>query len=71
MKTADIEIQGMSCDGCVRAVKQVLSVPGVDELAVQVGRATLRFDEARVTEASLRASIEGAGFGVVSARVSP
>lgn len=71
MKTADLEIQGMTCNGCVRAVRQVLTMPGVDALDVQIGRATMRFDDAQVTEAKLREAVEGAGFDVAASRVTP
>ncbi|MBK6535756.1 MAG: heavy-metal-associated domain-containing protein [Deltaproteobacteria bacterium] len=58
-------IDGMSCGGCVVSVKRVLErVPGVSDLQVEVGEARLTVDDALVTEATLRQSVERAGFEV-------
>jgi copper chaperone CopZ len=45
MERATLRIDGMSCDHCVRAVRQALeAVPGVSVRAVAVGTATVDFD---------------------------
>ena len=63
MRSVTINIQGMTCGGCVAAVRNVLSRhAGVSDLKVDVGTATLSYDESKVTEATLRAAIERAGF---------
>lgn len=58
-----IAISGMSCDGCVRAVRNALeSVPGVRVDAVTVGSATVSYDELQTTRATLVQAIEKAGY---------
>lgn len=65
MRTATMLIDGMTCGGCVVSVRRVLErVPGVSDLTVEVGEARLTVDDARVTEAALRETIERAGFEV-------
>ena len=58
-------IDGMSCGGCVNSLTRVLkSTPGIEPLKVEVGKATLRLDEAVTTEV-VRAAVDRAGFGLV------
>ncbi|TAK29037.1 MAG: copper chaperone [Myxococcaceae bacterium] len=65
MRSATMVIDGMTCGGCVVSVKRVLErVPGVSDLQVEVGEARLTVDDALVTEAALRQSVERAGFEV-------
>ncbi len=62
MQTVTIKIGGMTCDGCVRSVSNVLSkVPGVRVREVKVGSATVDVD-GDATPA--KAAIEKAGFTV-------
>ena len=65
MRSATMLIDGMTCGGCVVSVKRVLErVPGVSDLTVEVGEARLTVDEAVLTEATLRQTVERAGFEV-------
>lgn len=49
MTRTTLRIDGMSCDHCVRAVRQALeAVPGVAVRAVAVGTATVEFDDREV-----------------------
>lgn len=65
MRSATMVIEGMTCGGCVVSVKRVLErVPGVSDLKVEVGEAKLTVDPALVTEATLRQTVERAGFEV-------
>lgn len=58
-------ISGMSCGGCVNSLTRVLkTVPGVEPLKVEVGKATLRLDDAVTTE-TVRAAVDRAGFELV------
>lgn len=60
-------IDGMSCGGCVNSLTRVLkTVPGIEPLAVQVGKASLRIDSDKVTDDTVKAAVERAGFEVVS-----
>ena len=57
-------ITGMSCGGCVNSLTRVLkSVPGIEPLKIEVGKAVLRLDE-RVTSQTVRDAVARAGFEV-------
>jgi len=59
-------IQGMSCGGCVNSLTRVLqSVPGIEPLKIEVGKAHLRLDE-RATSQTVKDAVERAGFAVTS-----
>ena len=59
-------IQGMSCGGCVNSLTRVLkSVPGIEPLKIEVGKAHLRLDE-RASSQAVKDAIERAGFAVTS-----
>ena len=58
-------IQGMSCGGCVNSLTRVLkSVPGIEPITIEVGRAHLRLDD-RATSQTVKAAVERAGFELV------
>jgi copper chaperone len=58
-----IEIDGMSCDGCVASVTKVLArVPGVQIDRVAVGAARVTLDDAKATPPDVVRAIEKAGF---------
>jgi copper chaperone len=60
-------IQGMSCGGCVNSLTRVLkSVPGIEPVNVEVGRAVLRFDPALITADTIKAAVDRAGFSLIS-----
>jgi copper chaperone len=59
-------IEGMSCGGCVNSLTRVLkSVPGIEPVTVEVGRAVLRFDPAQITPDTIKAAVDRAGFEVI------
>ena len=59
-------IQGMSCGGCVNSLTRVLkSVPGIEPVTIEVGKARLRLDE-RVTSETVKDAVERAGFEVTA-----
>jgi copper chaperone len=69
MEIVTLNVQGMTCGGCVASVTRVLkAVPGVSEVAVtlQPGVAKVTFDPARTQAPALRAAIEDAGYDVVA-----
>lgn len=58
-----VAISGMSCQDCVRAVREALeAVPGAQVDAVTIGSATVSYDEQRTPRATLVDAIERAGF---------
>jgi copper ion binding protein len=65
MKTAEIPIQGMTCNHCVHAVTSALkSLPGVEEveLTLQDAKARVSYDESRVNEQQMRDAIVEEGY---------
>jgi len=67
MKIEQLEIEGMSCQHCVRAVREaVAGVAGVARADVEVGRAQIEVNEATRREA-LTEAIAAAGYRVVGA----
>ena len=60
-------IQGMSCSGCVNSLTRVLSsVPGIELLKIEVGKAHLKVDADKVTAEMIAAAVDRAGFTVTS-----
>ena len=59
-------IEGMSCGGCVNSLTRVLTaVPGVEPVKIEVGKAELRLDSAKVNTDAIRAAVARAGFELV------
>lgn len=58
-------IDGMSCGGCVNSLTRVLqSVPGIEPIKIEVGRATLRLGDGIGLD-TVKAAVDRAGFEVV------
>ena len=69
MSRLAIDIQGMTCGGCVVAVRTVLGrQPGVSQVEVAVGRASFELDLAVTDVSRVCESISRAGF---EAQASP
>ena len=63
MQRLSIPIAGMSCGGCVRAVRDALAkVPGVNIEQVTVGKAVVTIDPALTTPSALGEAIARAGY---------
>ncbi len=70
METTVLKVGGMSCQGCVKSVTNVLqALPGVTtaEVSLERGEARVEFDPARVDLAALKVAVEGAGFEAAAA----
>ncbi len=66
MKTQVLKIEGMSCGHCVMSVKMELGkLEGVVVEDVQIGKAKIQFDETKITDKQIAATIEGAGYTLV------
>jgi copper chaperone len=66
-QTMDLNVEGMSCPHCVHAVKTAVEgVAGVDKVEVSLEKklATVAFDPAIASLASIRTAIEGEGYSV-------
>ena len=58
-----MHIEGMSCGHCLNAVNQALrSVPGAEIESVQMGRATVRYDESKTSVDQLTRAVSDAGY---------
>ena len=68
METIQLNIQGMTCNGCVNSVKNVLQkTPGVSsvEVSLEHHRATVIYNPAQANPAQFKAVVEDAGYDVV------
>ncbi|MFB5191168.1 heavy-metal-associated domain-containing protein [Alicyclobacillus fastidiosus] len=67
MATETITVKGMTCSGCVNSVTKALTaVEGVKDVNVELEgqRATVSYDEAKVTVDVLKRAVEDAGYDV-------
>ena len=63
MRHLTLSIEGMSCDHCVRAVKNRLaSTPGVRVEDVRIGSATLHYDPDATTVDEIEEAIADEGY---------
>lgn len=69
MNALEIEIQGMTCQHCVRAVREALTaVDGVNVERVGIGSAVVAYDPARTTPAALVGAVTGQGYAASIAK---
>jgi copper chaperone len=65
MAETTIKIEGMSCQHCVMAVKKAITgLKGIDQADVNIGNATVKYDESNVKKEEIEAAIEKTGFKV-------
>jgi copper chaperone CopZ len=63
MEPLKLTIEGMSCEHCVRAVKNRLTAtPGVTVDNVAVGSATLRYDPSKIKIDDIEEAIADEGY---------
>jgi len=66
MVQREFRIEGMSCQHCVMAVrKELAKVDGVEVRDVQIGSASVAYDNAEVDASWIEAAIVKAGYRVV------
>ena len=65
MKTEKINIEGMSCQHCVMAVKKELTKLDLTLKDVQIGSAEIEYDENKVSNEDINNAIVEAGFKIV------
>ncbi len=64
-KTETIQIEGMSCGHCVRAVREALEeARGVEVEAVEIGSARVSYEEGETDREKILEAIEEAGYVV-------
>lgn len=67
MAVATIEVQGMTCQGCVSSVTKALqSVVGVQsaDVSLEKHQATVTYEEGKANVADLKQAVEDAGYDV-------
>ena len=63
--TREYRVTGMTCEHCVRAVREEVSaVDGVEEVEVELASGRLEVRGAAVADADVRAAVEEAGYAV-------
>jgi copper chaperone len=65
METALLNIEGMTCEGCVKSVTRTLqNVAGVQGVEVSLAQANARvtYDPAKTAIADLKRAVERAGY---------
>jgi copper chaperone len=66
VNTETLKIEGMTCDHCVRAVKQALEdTPGVEVKDVKIGSAEIAYDPSEVTPETIKSTLAEEGYTVV------
>lgn len=66
MKTQELKIEGMTCGHCVMSVqKELAKLLGVKVEKVEIGSASVQFDETKVDQAMLANAVQEAGYKVV------
>ena len=68
METIQLNIQGMTCNGCVKSVTGVLQkIPGVTgvEVSLEQNRATVIYNPAQAKPGQFKTAVEDAGYDVV------
>ncbi len=61
-KKLKLNVDRMMCEMCVKKVTEALSVPGVSNLDVKIGKVSLTYDENIVRESDLVRAVVDAGF---------
>jgi len=65
MAELKLSIDGMSCQHCVGRVKQALTgLKGVKDADVQVGSASVNYDEAALKPADIEAAVTKVGYKI-------
>lgn len=66
MTTVLFTIEGMTCHHCVMAVTNALKSLGIDNYSVEIGSASVTYDENELDIETIKAAIEEEGYKVVS-----
>lgn len=65
MKETNLKIEGMHCTGCSARLEKVLNnLEGVEkaQVSLQEKKATIKYDENKISLKSIKEAIEDAGF---------
>ena len=65
MAQSTIMIDGMSCMHCVMRVKKAIEgLSGINNVNVEVGKATVSFDDTKTSQKEIEAAITKAGYKI-------
>lgn len=68
MERLRLDITGMSCDHCVRAVREALAgVDGAQVESVEIGSATVTYDPARTSPDAIADAVSDEGYAAARA----
>ncbi len=67
MRTVNFIIEGMTCHHCVMAVTNALKSLGIDNYSVEIGSASVTFNEEELDVETIKSAIEDEGYKVISA----
>ncbi len=62
MPKLTLKVENMSCEMCVAKVTEALKNAGAENVNVKIGKATMTYDESKVSEAALVEAVVSAGF---------
>lgn len=65
MTTVLFTIDGMTCHHCVMAVTNALKSLGIDNYSVEIGSASVTYDENELDIETIKAAIEEEGYKVI------
>ena len=68
MEQTEFRVAGMTCQGCVRSVRNVLeTLPGVSavDVSLEDGRVNIEYDPNQTGTKQFKEVVEGAGYGVM------
>ena len=66
MKEETLKIEGMTCGHCVMAVKKELQKLNLNVKDVQIGKAIIEYDDAKVSRKQIEEAVDEAGYKVVN-----
>jgi copper chaperone len=65
MAESTIMIDGMSCMHCVMRVKKAIEgLSGINNVNVEIGKATVSFDDTKISQKDIEAAITKAGYKI-------
>lgn len=68
MDQTQFKVAGMTCQGCVRSVRNVLeTLPGVSvvDVSLEDGQVNVEYDGSKTGPKQFKEVVEGAGYGVM------
>ena len=65
MKTIEVQVEGMSCQHCVQAVRDSLNaLGGIDEISIDLDTGNVRLQGISIDLAAVEKAVEAAGYSL-------